>query len=185
MAQKEHIVNIHFFAKIILLTLCFSPMALYSQPCVKEARFKTGDVALRKLLLTELDKARKENDLNVCLISVTFAKFSIDSAGNVNQLSFSENHETPPIFRSVLKKLILSTNGLWSPKKVDNVPVESKPFILPFIYQMEAGCSINKKTVNNGTDAALLKLLEFEGEDNEVEQLDCTLLKPIVVFSQN
>ncbi len=185
MVQKEHVVKMHFYFRVILLILCLSPTVLYSQTGVKEASFKSGDAALRKFLLTELDKIRRESDLNVCLISVTFAKFSIDSAGNIKNVLFSEAGGTPPIFRNILRKVIVSTNGLWNPKKVNNVFVESKPFILPFIYQMEAGCYINKKTVNNGTDTALLGIMEFEGENKNADQFECTLLKPIVIFSTN
>ncbi|MFD0794997.1 hypothetical protein ACFQZX_15350 [Mucilaginibacter litoreus] len=185
MASKEPVVNKLLFFQIILLIFCLTPTTSFGQTSIEEAKFKTGDAALRKFLLTELDKIRKKHDLNVCLISVTFAKFSIDSAGNVTKLSFSENKDTPPVFRNILTKLILSTSGLWNPKKVNNRPVESKPFILPFIYQMEAGCIVNKKGVNNGTDAALMRLMEFEGEDKKTSQIDCTLLTPIAVFSQN
>jgi hypothetical protein len=171
---------------IILLLLTFvGSVPTYSQTNVQEAHYKNGDIALRKFFLEKLDDARKKNNLDVCLISVTFAKFCIDSVGNITGLSFCETKDTPPVFRKILTTIIYSTNGSWIPKTVDGRATESKPFILPLIYQMEAGCSANHIHVNNGTDTSIIGLFDFDDKTKMLTQLDCILLKPIAVFSQN
>lgn len=152
---------------------------------IQEARYKFGDKELAKLWEEKYTEARKKGDFDVCLISVTFAKFTIDSLGNIDNISISENGGTPKIFREILISVIKSTSGSWFPRTINNKAVESKPFLWPFIYQLEAGCSLSRKSVTNGTDNELIRLLtDFHDSDN-TERLDCIILKPIRVFSQN
>jgi hypothetical protein len=71
------------------------------------------------------------------------------------------------------------------PRFVNGKAVESKPFVLPLIYQMEAGCQ--GKRVFNSTDQALSEFLIYgkDGIGVKENQLDCILLKALNVFSQN
>ena len=161
----------------------FTGLNAYGQSNTTEAHYKYGDEALWKFLDKKFSAEIKKNNERICLRSVTFAKFTIDTLGNIKALTFSENNDTPPIFRNTLTSVINATNGSWLPRRINGKAVESKLFILPLIYEMEAGCSINKIPVNDGTSNSLLRLLDFGG--NKETQLDCILLKPLHVFSAN
>jgi hypothetical protein len=150
------------------------------------AHYKYGDAELHNLLQKKLSEEVKKNDVNVCLISVTFAKFTIDTTGNIKRLVFYENKDTPVVFKKILASVIDATNGSWVPCKIGGKAVESKPFILPLIYEMESGCYLNKKPVNNGTTNSLLGFLDFKDDSgNKAGQLDCVLLSPLRIFSAN
>ena len=168
----------------LLVILLVISIQSFGQSNYSKARFKEGDVELNAFLSKKFDEIRRGKDMNVCLVSVTFAKFTIDEFGNIKSIEFYEAVKTPPIFRDVLKEVVRSTDGKWLPETLNGNAVESKPFILPLIYQMEAGCSVNGKSVNYGADNSLLELFKFD-QDSNVKQLDCVLLKPLVVFSQN
>lgn len=150
-----------------------------SQP-VQEAHYKYGDRGFDITVNNALSTARKKVNIDVCLISATFARFTILPNGDISQIQFYENSDTPPVFRRLLMKAIESTKGNWIPKKVNGKPVESTPFILPLIYEIEAGCFTSGKHVDNGTTNALRTLF-----DNNNQKINCIMLKPLNIFSQN
>jgi len=95
-----------------------------------------------------------------------------------------------------MKVVILATNGNWIPRKINGKWVECRPFILPLIYDMEAGCNPRslpsagakniRKEIPNHTDVALIYMLDFEDDiKGNNNQLDCVLLRPLHIFSQN
>ncbi|MBS1520009.1 MAG: hypothetical protein JST50_03345 [Bacteroidetes bacterium] len=177
-----------YIIKFLLSSILFIGFVngAYSQSNVIEAQYKYGNSALNKFLNDRFGEEAKGKNINVCLISVTFAKFTIDTSGNIKSLTFSENKDTPNAFKEILKDVINSTSGLWLPRRINGKAVESKLFVLPLIYEMEAGCYVSKKTVNNGTANSLLNFLDFEDENgNKLNQLDCILLKPLHIFSAN
>lgn len=163
---------------------------------IKSPQFKGGEITLRSFLVKRFGEEAKKRDLNVCMISAVFAKFTVDSTGNVKNLTFSQTKETPYIFKELLTSVIMATNGLWMPCKINGKAVDSKPFILPLIYEMEAGCNpqkvvsadvkTNYKPIPNGTATDLLYILDYDDNGvDSISQLDCIILKPLRVFSQN
>jgi hypothetical protein len=174
--------------------MIFFTTGAISQTVSKEARYKDGEIALRKKLEGTFREECKRNNLNVCLTGVVFAKFTIDSIGNVRHLSFSKAEDTPPVLKNILTTVILSTNGLWLPRIINGKTTESRPFILPLIYSMEAHCNpqelqkanskITYHEVPNNLETNLLDILNYNNESS-ANQLDCILLKPLHVFSQN
>jgi hypothetical protein len=137
----------------------------------------------------KLKEFKKGKNVDVCLTSVTFARFTIDKTGNVDSLSFYEFPQTPVVFREILTSMIKASSGNWVPRTINGKAVESKPFILPLVYEMEAGCYLSGKVVHNGTNNALQGLLGyidvFKDPDPNILQLDCILLRPLVISSYN
>lgn len=185
-----------YILKIALFCIFICPLFGYGQSNVREAQYKQGDAALWKFLNKKFGEEARKHEWPPCLISAVFAKFTIDSIGNVKGLVFSELKRTPQIFRSMLESTILATNGSWAPRMVNNKVVESKPFILPLIYEIEAGCNPQKispgnleptyKPVPNGLATSLLYILDFEDNvDSNTTQLNCILLRPLLIVSIN
>ncbi len=170
--------------KTLILAITFLSYNAYGQSNVQEAQYKYGAIALDKFLNKKCGEAVKKENIEVCLISVTFAKFTIDTLGNIKNLTFSEAKGTPVVFRNILISVINATNGSWLPRKINGKAVESKPFILPIVYEMEAGCESRKIRVNNGTSTAVLGILDFENGTTGITQLDCIFLSPLYISSQ-
>lgn len=190
--------KIIFLITIILYSLSCIAQQLPGtvQSTTTNAQYKSGPIELNKFISKKFGEEKKKYDLNVCQISAVFVKFTIDSAGNVRHLSFSDLKGTPQVFRTVLTSVILATNGSWIPGTVNGKPVESEPFILPVVYSMEAGCNprdiqpdnvkVKIKPIPNGLETSLLYILDFDDNvGSNTPQLDCILLRPLYVFSQN
>jgi len=110
---------------------------LHAQQNFKEAYFKSGGkIGFQKFLQNKFSAEVKKHQLDICLISATFAEFRIDTTGNIKDLVFFENHDTPQVFREVLVQIISKTNGLWIPAQINGKATESKVYILPLIYEM-------------------------------------------------
>jgi hypothetical protein len=165
----------------------------FGQSRVKEAQYKQGDASLWKFLDKKFGEEARKHEWPPCLVSTIFAKFTIDSVGNVKGLVFSELKGTPQVFRTMLEATILATNGLWIPSKINGKAVESKPYILPLIYDIESGCAVAGpegkrvyKPISNDLITALRCILEFQDNvGGNPTQLNCILLKPLHIFSIN
>jgi hypothetical protein len=137
--------------------------SVYAQNCVQEAQYKGGIFALDSVIGKRFyNKFYKHtSELPGCTSSILLAKFTVDSSGNIKNVSFTKIVDT--IYDELLKKVIYpksrdtiqdlvgpmmesairSTSGLWIPRKIDGKAVESRPFILPFLYYSEeAGCRL-------------------------------------------
>ena len=169
---------------IFVLFIRLSINGSYAQLSTVEAQYKYGSVALDKFLSKNLSIKIKKANFDTCLISVVFAKFTIDSLGYVKQLNFSAIKGTPKIFKTILSSVIMATNGSWFPRTISGRAVESRPFILPLIYDMEAGCTIPDSQIPNNLETNLLYMLSFDN-NNKIEkpQLDCVILSPLHIFS--
>jgi len=156
---------------------------LHAQQNFKEAYFKSGGkIGFQKFLQNKFSAEVKKHQLDICLISATFAEFRIDTTGNIKDLVFFENHDTPQVFREVLVQIISKTNGLWIPAQINGKATESKVYILPLIYEMESAC---KTPAPDGTATSLLGFLDFKDKNGmSISQLDCILLRPLHIFSQ-
>jgi hypothetical protein len=185
--MKAHII------KILLLCLLFFAQTAYGQICEKEAYFNNPKISLDKFLNIKLAEEHKKFDWPTCITSAIFVKFTVDSLGNIKHLVFSQFSATPQVIRTILQFTILSTNGMWAPREVNGKPVESKPFILPFVYDLEAGCLISNsdgkpvyKELQNALAASVDYMLEFDDNvGTKPQQLDCIVLKPIFIGSAN
>jgi len=184
------------FIKIAILCTLLIANHAYGQACVQPAQYQTGENAFRKFLLTKFHEEAKKRNLDICMTGIVFVKFTIDSTGNIRNLAFSKLKNTPYIFKELLTAVIKATNGAWNPCKINGKPIESKPFILPLIYDMEAGCipkepvasgvKTNYQPIKNSTEADLIYILDFDDNaGNDLVQLDCIMLRPLRVFSQN
>jgi hypothetical protein len=178
------------YHKLVIICLMFFGYSVNAQSNLQQATFKDGNIALNKFLNKKFNEEAKKYSWPPCIISVVFAKFSIDSIGNVENLTFSKLQGPSQVFKTMLQSTILATNGLWVPCKIDGKRVESKPFILPLIYDIEAGCSIpgpDGKLVYNptpdNTSTSLRYILKFEDNagSNPI-QIDCILLEPLRIF---
>jgi len=156
---------------------------LHAQQNFKEAYFKyDGNIGLQKFLQNKFSAEVKKHQLDICLISATFAEFRIDTTGNIKDLVFFENHDTPQVFREVLMHIISETNGLWIPAQINGKATESRVYILPLIYEMESACM---SPAPDGTANSLLGFLDFKDKNGmSISQLDCILLRPLHIFSQ-
>lgn len=186
----------NYFIKILILVITIPCYRALGQSTIQEAQYKNGDVALFKFLNKKFSEEAKKHSWPSCTISVVFAKFTIDSTGNVKNLTFSELKETPEVFKTMLGATILATSGAWIPRQINNKKLGSRPFILPLIYEMEAGCNPKDvaldntkqpyKSVPNGLSTALLYMLNFEDNaGSNPNQLDCVILRPLHIFSIN
>lgn len=182
-----------YLIKLMVLGLIFFNLKTYCQSNIAEAHFKDGDIALNNYLNKKFAEESKKYTLPSCVISTVFVKFKIDSIGNVKSVRFSALKGTPQIFKIILEATIKNTSGLWIPRELNGRSAESKPFILPLVFEMESGCpvlskatkTIHKSAPNQVVDG-LLGILEFEdnvGTSNTL--LDCVILKPLHVFSIN
>lgn len=83
----------------------------------------------------------------------------------------------------------MATSGYWIPANMNGNKINSKPFILPLIIEIEAGCgpkNNNSKEIPDLLSADITYLLEFEDNvENTNNQLYCVLLKPLRIFAQN
>ena len=82
---------------------------------------------------------------------------------------------------------------MWVPREINGKKVDSKPFILPFLYDLESGCLVSNsgttpvyKEVQNSLFVSLIYMLQFDDNvSGKTGQLDCILLKPLVIESAN
>jgi len=171
-----------FIVLIALSRVCFA------QSNVVEAHFKGGDTNFNDAFKKIYNEARANDQIHGCIISVTFAKFTIDTLGNVGKISFSDDKDAPPFIRKLLQDVILTSNGLWVPCTINGKKVQSKPFILPLMYELEAGCST--KQAENKAGQVLSNMFNFnDGGDPgspfiQFNLFNCILFPPITIFSQ-
>lgn len=178
----------------LLLVICilFSNIAK-AQIKYQSARFKNGDTTLNKFLNKTFAEAAKKHIWPTCTVSVVFSKFNVDSVGNVKNLHFSDLKGTPSVLLDMLKSTILATNGHWIPCKINNKNADSKEYVLPLIYELEAGCAITDSTgklsykpLPNNLATSLLYILKFDDNGSkDIDEMDCVLLKPLHIFSAN
>jgi len=174
--------------KICLISIFFISVVglrAFGQSNVIEAHFKTGYINFNDIFTQKYNEALLSDPFHGCIISVTFAKFSIDTLGNVSDISFYEDKDSPTFTKRLLKEVITSSNGLWVPCTVNGKKSPSKPFILPLIYRLEAGC--NLKRAEDKTAEVLSRVLAINngaGSTGEFNQLTCVFLQPLEMFSQ-
>ena len=118
----------------------------------------------------------------LCVNSVTFVRFVVGADGKVKNVACTK--DTPAVIAESLKAAVLATDGSWLPKEVNGKPVESKPYLLPVMYDVNYGCP-NKDKSTSKFEEAVRRLLVFD-DGTVTESMECTLLPPLVQrYSKN
>jgi hypothetical protein len=172
-----------FYCFILFITAMLFSNNGYSQAAT-QAQYKDSDVAFRSFLTKKFSEEVRKHNTQLCGVSVIFAKFIVGADGNIKTITFSENKDSPQVLRIILTDVIKATNGLWVTAKIDEKPTDSKPFILPLIYDMEAGCKMTNDQVANTIYPVLVNILNYEDKSNNTNAIECTLLKPLTMYSQ-
>lgn len=153
------------------------------EPIFSHESGKSLSWVLGKKFSTE---ARKQHLFNNCMTAVTFVKFTLNAEGKIDTMNFTKG--SPSNINAVLESVLRSTDGHWIPKKVNGKTVKSKPFILPFVYSFESGCTSSYLDRYNKAVGTLIQslgnMLQFD-DGSTTEDLSCILLSPIRSSSVN
>lgn len=177
--------------KFLLFSVLTIPCVLYAQTSSQEAQYKKGLRELNKFLSNNFFNGIKSKEIDTCLVAASFVKFYIDSLGDVKGICFSNGSTVPQPMKKILTRVIVSTSGNWTPQLVDGKPVSSKPYLLPIVLDLEAGCNLPNVDGTgkpyhppaNSLHSDLSSMLEFEDDTNPF-QFEAILLKPLNIFSQ-
>ncbi|GAB3532020.1 hypothetical protein GCM10027443_15160 [Pontibacter brevis] len=160
--------------------LCFAMMVLMlpaltvaqdHEPQFKHEKYKQPTQLIAENMLPEVYELAK-----LCVSSVTFVRFVVGADGKVKNVACTP--DTPAVIAKSLKQTVLATNGHWVPKEVNGVAVESKPYLLPVVYNVNFGCSKSEKSESKFEDA-IQHVLVFD-DGSVTESMECTLLPPMV-----
>jgi hypothetical protein len=187
LAQNVKIMN--YLKTLLIICISISVLSANAQTGVSEAKYKYGNKEFEKFLLIKLNEQRKIYNLDGCVTSAIFAKFTIDILGNVKNLIIFEPGNSLPSFKKALTAMVMATSGAWLPKKINDKLVDSYPFILPLIYDLEAGCNVPglavaAKTPYTKKTDKLLDALNGLYNLNKPDSTYCILLNPIITSSQ-
>jgi hypothetical protein len=187
LVQNVKIMN--YLKTLLIICISISVMSANAQTGVLEAKYKYGNKKFEKFLLVKLNEQRKMYNLDGCITSASFAKFTIDTLGNIKNLIISEVPNSLPSFKRALTAMVMATSGDWLPKKINGKLVESYPFILPLIYDLEAGCNVPDissalKTPFKEKPNRLFDALNRIYYLNKIDSTYCILLNPIITSSQ-
>ncbi|RDV15800.1 hypothetical protein DXT99_07280 [Pontibacter diazotrophicus] len=141
------------------------------EPQFKHEKYKQPTQLIAEGLLPEVHELSK-----LCVSSVTFVRFVVGADGNVKNVACTQ--DTPAVIAKSLKQTVLATNGHWSPREVNGVAVESKPYLLPVVYDVNFGCPKSGQSVSKFEDA-IQHVLVFD-DGTVTESMECTLLPPMV-----
>ena len=124
----------------------------------------------RKLKFTHSNIDRGEDD-ELKTISVG-VKFSIKSTGEVSDITMSKNATNS--IKDEISRYLLSSNGLWQPRKLNGVAVDSKPFFIIFVIIFEG---VKPKEKLGYPDTDYIDAFSF-GDEKKDYPFDCILLHP-------
>ena len=162
------------------ILLCIAAMVLMlpslstaqnQEPQFKHEKYKHPTQLIAENMIPEVYELSK-----LCVSSVTFVRFVVGADGKVKNIACTP--DTPAVIAKSLKQTVLAMNGHWSPKEVNGIAVESKPYLLPVVYDVNFGCSKSEKSVNKFEDA-IQHVLVFD-DGTVTESMECTVLPPMV-----
>jgi hypothetical protein len=164
------------FISLLFLSKVLLTNTVYAQNCIQEAQYKGGASELSSVIHQRFSEKfdKHQSELPGCTYSILLAKFTVDSSGNIKNVTFTKIADTIydetlktvyfPKYRDTIQELvgpmmesvIRSTSGSWIPRLINGKAVESQPFILPFLWSEGVGCGVfgaDGKPVlnNNGT----------------------------------
>ena len=155
----------------MVLMLPLLVIAQDHEPLFKHDKYKQPTQLIAEGLLPEVHELSK-----LCVSSVTFVRFVVGADGKVKNVACTP--DTPAVIAKSLKQTVLATNGHWSPKEVNGVAVESKPYLLPVVYSVDFGCAKTEESVST-FEEAIKHILVFD-DGSVTESMECTLLPPMV-----
>lgn len=141
------------------------------EPQFKHGKYKHPTQLIAENMLPEVHELSK-----LCVSSVTFVRFVVGADGKVKNVACTP--DTPAVIAKSLKQTVQAMDGHWSPKEVNGIAVESKPYLLPVVYDVNFGCPTNEKSVSKFEDA-IQHVLVFD-DGSVTESMECTLLPPMV-----
>lgn len=156
---------------IMLLMHSFTVLAQDRDPVFVHERYKHPTELLAQNMLPDVYELSK-----LCVNSVTFVRFVVGSDGNVKNVACTLN--TPDVIAKSLKETVLATSGHWLPKEVNGVSVESLPYLLPVMFDVNYGCPVTGERINK-FEEAVRRVLVFD-DGTVAESMQCTMLPPMV-----
>ncbi|MCJ8164960.1 energy transducer TonB [Pontibacter sp. E15-1] len=155
------------------LLLLFSPdlLAQDHEPKFVHEKYRHPTQLIAENMLPDVYELTK-----LCVNSVTFVRFVVGADGKVKNVACTQN--TPAVIAKSLKQTVLTTSGHWLPKEVNGKPVESKPYLLPVMFDVNYGCPKSDKSTNKYEEAMRLVLVFDDG--NAADAMECTMLPPMV-----
>lgn len=156
---------------ILVLTLPSLLRGQDHEPQFKHEKYKHPTQLIADNMMPEVYELSK-----LCVSSVTFVRFVIGADGKVKNVACTP--DTPAVIAKSLKQTISSMSGHWIPKEVNGVAVESKPYLLPVVYDVNFGCSKGEQSISK-FEEAIKHVLVFD-DGSVTESMECTLLPPMV-----
>ncbi|MFD3000477.1 hypothetical protein ACFS7Z_08915 [Pontibacter toksunensis] len=141
------------------------------EPQFKHDKYKHPTQLIADNMMPEVYELSK-----LCVSSVTFVRFVIGADGKVKNVACTP--DTPAVIAKSLKQTITAMSGHWTPKEVNGVAVESKPYLLPVVYDVNFGCSNSEQSISKFEDA-IKHVLVFD-DGSVAESMECTVLPPMV-----
>lgn len=161
----------------ILLFICFLtlmlPQAISAQdhePVFVHERYKHPTELIAENMLPDVYELSK-----LCINAVTFVRFVVDAEGKVKDVACTK--DTPAVIAKALKQTVLDTSGHWLPKEVNGKAMESRPYLLPVMYDVNYGCPKSDKSTNK-YEEAVRRVLVFD-DGSVIESMECTMLPPM------
>ncbi|NCD71550.1 hypothetical protein [Mucilaginibacter agri] len=168
------------FLILVFIILTFSVQLTIAQSGQRVEAHLVENDTLAKYISKTFTRVTKQKSTDLCVSSTVFAQFIINAKGDITNVEFIEYDKRYPVFKEILSELITATKGLWVPAKENGLSVESKKFILPLIFEMEAGCPVGSRHPFNQSNQAFINLFSQKGVK---AQIDCVLLAPYYMTS--
>ena len=173
-AASPHMLHMHKALLLIgtmLLMFFHMTLAQDHDPVFVHERYRHPTELFAEKMLPDVFELSK-----LCVNSVTFVRFVVGADGKVKDVACTK--DTPAVIAESLKEAVLATDGSWLPKQVNGKAVESRPYLLPVMFDVNYGCGkLNKST--NKFEEAVRRVLVFD-DGTVAESMECTMLPPMV-----
>ncbi|GAA4428935.1 hypothetical protein GCM10023188_13710 [Pontibacter saemangeumensis] len=159
------------FVSLLVLSVPLGVLAQDHEPVFVHERYKHPTELFAQNMLPDVYELSK-----LCVNSVTFVRFIIGADGSVKSVACTK--DTPTVIAASLKETVLATSGSWLPKEVNGKAVDSKPYLLPVMFNVNYGCPKADKSTNK-FEEAVRRVLVFD-DGTVAESMECTMLPPMV-----
>ena len=159
------------FISISVLLFPLGVLAQDREPVFMHEKFKHPTELFAQNMLPDVYELSK-----LCVNSVTFVRFVVGADGSVKNVACTK--DTPAVIAASLKETVMAASGSWIPRKVNGQAVESKPYLLPVMFDINYGCPMSEKSTNR-FEEAVRRVLVFD-DGTVAESMECTMLPPMV-----